>query len=109
MNENNQLVNEIVDTINELYGCDAMYHGVDSHAIAVTLVNKGFCRQNNWKAVTTDPPKESGKYFVCTKAGKVFQARYYSSSESSGEHWGMRDKGKSITYWMPLPSPPKVE
>lgn len=39
---NEQQIFEITETINEMYGCDAMYYGVDTYAIATYLYEKGY-------------------------------------------------------------------
>lgn len=36
---------EMTETINELYGADAMYYGVDSYGIATALYNAGYRKQ----------------------------------------------------------------
>lgn len=60
-----------------------------------------------WVSVTEKLPEESGKYLVCTNRGNVYQTKFYSYPQEIGGHWGQKDKGKSITHWMPLPEPPE--
>lgn len=61
---------------------------------------------NKWRPAS-EPPKESGKYLVCTRKGRVYQTKFYSYPENEGGHFGQKDKGRSVTHWMPLPQPPK--
>lgn len=74
--------------------------------IAERLFNEGY-RKQAWISVDERTPSESGKYLVCTINGKVYQTKFYSYPENKGGHWGQKDKGKTITHWMPLPQPPK--
>jgi hypothetical protein len=65
--------------------------------------------KNEWIIVEDRLPEKSGKYLVCTKNSNVYQTKFYSYPENVGGHWGQKDKGKSITHWMPLPDAPKGE
>ena len=76
--------------------------------IATYLAENGVT-VNEWISVEDRLPSESGKYLVCTKKENVYQTKFYSYPESTGGHWGQKDKGRSITYWMPLPQAPKGE
>lgn len=58
---------------------------------------------HRWISVTEKLPEENGKYLVCTERGHVYQTKFYNYPESTGGHWGQKDKGRSITHWMPLP------
>ena len=66
-------------------------------------------RQGEWISVEIELPSKDGKYLVCSNNNRwnknnVYQARYYT------EHgWGQKDKGRSITHWMPLPEAPKTK
>ena len=59
-------IEEITDTINDLYGVDAMYYGVDSNAIAHHLYEKGYRKQGEgewewfeeWSPSTPEHPRE---------------------------------------------------
>ncbi len=73
--------------------------------IADHLIAHGVTVQE-WISVKERLPECSGKYIVCTNRGKVYQTKFYSYMEETGGHWGQKDKGKSITHWMPLPQPP---
>jgi hypothetical protein len=68
--------------------------------------NAGY-RKQEWISVENRLPEESGKYLVCIKSGNVYQTKFYSYPKDKGGHWGQKDKGRSITHWMPLPEPPK--
>lgn len=74
---------------------------------ACDLYNAGYRKQSEWISVEERLPSESGKYLVCTNKGNVYQTKFYSYPEINGGHWGQKDKGKSITHWMPLPEAPK--
>ncbi len=64
-------------------------------------------RKVEWISVEERKPSESGKYLVCTLKGNVYQTKFYTYPENKGGHWGQKDKGRSITHWMPLPEAPK--
>ena len=64
-------------------------------------------RKQEWISVIERLPEASGKYIVCTKRGNVYQTKFYSYPENKGGHWGQKDKGRSITHWMPLPEAPR--
>lgn len=70
------------------------------------LYNAGY-RKQEWISVIERLPEASGKYIVCTKRGNVYQTKFYSYPENKGGHWGQKDKGRSITHWMPLPEAPR--
>ena len=72
------------------------------------LYAKGY-RKQAWISVSERLPEASGKYIVCTKRGNVYQTKFYSYPENKGGHWGQKDKGRSITHWMPLPEAPRKE
>ena len=84
----------------------------DPDAYAIEWKNKltnalqGYHEQE-WISVEDKLPEQSGKYLVCTKNGNVYQTKFYSYPENIGGHWGQKDKGRSITHWMPLPDAPK--
>ena len=42
-------IEEMTETINDLYGADAMYYGVDSYGIATALYNAGYRKQSEGK------------------------------------------------------------
>ena len=79
----------------------------DWQSLAEAIYNAGYRKQSEWISVDERLPSESGKYLVCTKRGNVYQTKFYSYPENSGGHWGQKDKGKSITYWMRMPVAPK--
>lgn len=59
--------------------------------------------QNSDKWVSVDePPKEDGKYLVCTAKNTVYCAKYHAKGKFFGT-----DMHTHITHWMPLPEPPK--
>ncbi|MDY5350576.1 MAG: DUF551 domain-containing protein [Candidatus Ventricola sp.] len=58
-----------------------------------------------WISVEDELPKEEGKYIVCTEMGSVYCARFSKSCGYEGIF--KTDTNTHITYWMPLPEPPK--
>ena len=64
------------------------------------LIQNGVTIQE-WVSVD-EPPKEDGKYIVCTAKNTVYCAKYYAN----GKHFGT-EMNTHITHWMPLPEPPK--
>ena len=93
--------------------CHLFYTRMDcrNQYIAEKLYNAGYRKENQgeWVSVDDRMPEISGKYIVCTKNDKVYQTKFYSYTENKGGHWGQKDKGRSITHWMPLPKPPKMK
>ncbi len=75
-----------------------------AHADECDFCAIGYRKQSEWISVEERLPEETGKYLVATKNGVVYQTKYYS-----GGKWGQKDKGKNITYWMPLPEAPKMK
>ena len=64
---------------------------------------------SGWISVEERLPDKNGKYIVCNRNGAVYQTKFYTYPESTGGHWGQKDKGKTIVAWMPLPEPPKIK
>ena len=60
-----------------------------------------------WISVEDELPKEEGKYIVCTERGSVYCTRFYKGCGCEGIF--KTDTNTHITYWMPLPAPPKEE
>ena len=58
-----------------------------------------------WISVEDELPKEEGKYIVCTERGSVYCTRFYKGGGYEGIF--KTDTNTHITYWMPLPEPPK--
>ena len=58
-----------------------------------------------WISVEDELPKEEGKYIVCTERGSVYCTRFYKCGGCEGIF--KTDINTHITYWMPLPKPPK--
>lgn len=61
--------------------------------------------QPRWNNVKDGIPKEEGKYIVCTERGRVYCTRFYKGGGCEGIF--KTDINTHITYWMPLPEPPK--
>ena len=60
--------------------------------------------ENPWISVRDELPEE-GKYIVCTERGSVYCTRFYKGGGCEGIF--KTDTNTHITYWMPLPEPPK--
>ena len=63
--------------------------------------------ENPWISVRDELPKEEGKYIVCTERGSVYCTRFYKGGGCEGIF--KTDTNTHITYWMPLPEPPKED
>ena len=61
--------------------------------------------ENPWISVRDELPKEEGKYIICTERGSVYCTRFYKGGGCEGIF--KTDINTHITYWMPLPKPPK--
>ena len=62
-------------------------------------------RRAQWISVEDELPKKEGKYIVCTERGSVYCTRFYKGGGCEGIF--KTDINTHITYWMPLPKPPK--
>ena len=90
--------------------------------IANYLIANGvtFATDNNvgskWIPVTERLPDEDGSYLVTTTTGMITTARFYISKYfpatkcmpefTSQAKW---QSNRNVTYWMPLPEPPKED
>lgn len=98
----NEQIREMCDTINEMYGADAMYYGVDSNAIAHHLCKAGYRKQSAWISVDERlPPKYETVLVFCDGDMKT---DFICS-------WGVFYELDNIkaTHWMPLPEAPKMK
>ena len=97
-------IEEMTETINELYGADAMYYGVDSYGIATALYNADY-RKQEWISVEDRlPTYKDGKVLIYTAYGISIGEKTVSN------RWrGDNAIPKQITHWMPLPEAPKME
>lgn len=73
--------------------------------VANKLYNAGYRKQSEWISVEERLPKESGWCLanIITPFGLDFMSL---SHYSKGYGWNSRD---TVTHWMPLPEPPKME
>ena len=62
-------------------------------------------RRAQWISAEDELPKKEGKYIVCTERGSVYCTRFYKGGGCEGIF--KTDINTHITYWMPLPKPPK--
>ena len=89
-------IEEMTETINDLYGADAMYYGVDSYGIATALYNAGYRKQSE-NAI--EPPCRIGDEVYCIVAksglsgGLVFTGRIIKRKVDKliydGKRWEM--------------------
>ena len=70
--KSNKQIEEMTEIINDLYGADAMYYGVDSYGIATALYNAGYRKQSEgeWR--------ECGWDYVCSERNEFseFKTRF---------------------------------
>ena len=57
--------------------------------------------KGEWRDAKTDPPEEEGVYWCYDPTEKYIQQRCYCYSPNTGFN------NSSVTYWQPLPAPPK--
>lgn len=60
-------IEEMTETINDLYGADAMYYGVDSYGIATALYNAGYRKQSEGHWIIDRTPIDAT--FECSECG----------------------------------------
>lgn len=79
---------EMTETINELYGADAMYYGVDSYGIAAALYNAGYRKhtdrflvKENGEFIPLLPKQSEGEwlYHECVCSGDGLESGYSCS------------------------------
>ena len=75
MMDREKQIEEMTDTINDMYGVDAMYFGVDSNAIAHHLYEAGYRKQSEgeWIKHTDEYDCE---YFECSNCHEEFYPPY---------------------------------
>ena len=109
-------IEKMTETINDLYGADAMYYGVDSYGIATTLYNAGY-RKQEWISVEDRLPEIGGTYLITLKEKYAYEDEwnYHVDVASYSFDWDCTfndwDEGQEIhiTHWMPLPEAPKMK
>lgn len=91
--------------VNAWYACGCGWSAPigNDESIAYDKAMKRYA-ENPWISVRDELPKE-GKYIVCTERGSVYCTRFYKGSGCEGIF--KTDINTHITYWMPLPEPPK--
>lgn len=104
-------IEEMTETINDLYGADAMYYGVDSYGIATALYNARY-RKQEWISVEDRLPEESGEYLVFgqtfgNKKPQIWICECISIGSVMG--WCNNAKNPIVEAWMPLPKAPKMK
>ena len=95
---------KLVELLTEFYGCDPMYYNVDALAIADHLVSNGVTVQE-WISVDDRLPGDEEAVIICTNKNFVY------AGELIGDTWFLDNDSwtATVTHWMPLPKPPKVE
>ena len=90
------------------YACDCGWRSPngDDEIEAYAKMMKRY-PENPWISVRDELPKEEGKYIVCTERGSVYCTRFYKGCGYEGIF--KTDTNTHITYWMPLPEPPKED
>lgn len=84
-----------------LWNNTAMYDEDLIFDVAEAIVNEGYSKRE-WHDVSSDPPKESGLYIVCTERGSRFTAHYYADCGRFNAPFG-----KSAKLWTFMPELPK--
>ena len=79
--------------------------GLDALAIAISALEK-----TKWISVKDRLP-ELGERVICTDGYAVFEQYRVESSCVYGmwDRFGLKSPMQEVTYWMPLPTPPKGE
>ena len=90
-----QMRGEVIMNVEEIFS-----------VLAKAVAGAGYVKGMYWTSVDKKLPDEDGIYIVCTKRGKVYQARYYIGRDQFGGKWGQKDRGKNITHWMAMPEAP---
>ena len=121
---------KLVELLNDFYGCDPMYYGVDALAVAQHLIANGVTVQE-WISVNERLPDEHETLFARYKGtDKWLNGMFMTTSDlvivcvecENGERivktaitkegvWKIKDSFHQyrVTHWMPLPQPPKGE
>ena len=75
---------EIKDCIDELYGCDCAYYGVEGLAIAEHLYNAGYRKQRVCENMTANHPVDE---FVCSECSLITRdnARWEIDEDADGD------------------------
>ena len=61
---------------------------------------------SEWISVKDRLPEKDGSYIVHSGAsGKVYTAHFWERNR----RWSGRGINSNVTYWMPLPEPPKYD
>ena len=79
--------------------------GLDALAIAISALEK-----TKWISVKDRLP-ELGERVICTDGYAVFEQYRVESSCVYGmwDRFGLKSPMQEVTYWMPMPTPPKGE
>lgn len=109
-------IEQFINDLNECYGCDPMYYGVDANFLAESLVEMDW-RKQEWISVEDRLPEEDGTYITYTNAkgkdkGVIVQSlrtRNIRGNTIRRWEWQTRISPWIVTHWMPLPEPPKMK
>ena len=93
---------KLVELLEEFYGVDPMYHGVDANALADHLIANSVTIQE-WISVNDRLPEPKEKAICLNRDGEMMIGTYTEWG------WMFPCYFKSPTHWMPMPQPPKGE
>lgn len=62
-----------------------------------------------WISVETELPKSIERVLLLCKSGHIEVGYYDSEWQGDSSFTSMRERGYTITHWMPLPEPPNKE
>ena len=110
MDKEKQII-EIKECIDEIYGADCAYYGVDGFAIANEIYEANY-RKQEWISVDDRLPRESEVVLAYSVKFGIIQ-RIYTSYIGEVRWWSHgcwnSTEQLRITHWMPLPEPPETK
>lgn len=106
---------QLIEVINDFFGCDAAYFDVNPFDLATHLIANGVTVQE-WIPVTERLPEVECHHYsvdvLCYAPNKLCPFIGYAFLDT-GEWYCPREKESlargDVTHWMPLPQPPKGE
>ena len=98
---------KLAELINEFYGCDPMYYGIDALAMAQHLITNGVTVQE-WIPVKDRLPENDSDVLAYLRNGE--ESRIYPANYAKGVWFDCifnTPVTDTTTHWMPIPEPPK--